>query len=177
MTMTKKQKQDAAALSMDEVGALVGKFTQASIALDALTAEMNAELDEIRKRYAARTERLATTAGEAQELVAAWAAGNKARFEKDRSIDFARGIVGFRLGNFKVTTPKGITQADAAQMLAALPWGKPFIRETVELNKEALIAARTELTAAQCAKAGVSIVQEEHFFLSPKQDEPAAVPV
>lgn len=173
--MTKKQQLAFAGMNDAEVAAAVGRFTEAKIALDALTAEMNAELDAVRAKYTNRGVELSNIMFEQDEMVRVWANANKDRFDKARSIDFPRGFVGFRLGNFKVVTAKGIRQADAAQMLARLPWGRDYVRESVELNKEALIADREKLTAAQTAKAGIAIVQEEHFFIEPKADEPAKV--
>lgn len=173
--MTKKAKMDAATMSREEIGNHVGEFTRAKIHADKLTAQMNIELDRVRAKHAEQIEAAQKTAALHAQVIEAWAEGNKDLFDNTRTMEFARGFVGFRLGNFKIVTPKGITQQDAAEMLAKLPWGSRFIRQTIELDKQALIAARDELTAAQTAKAGIAIVQEEKFFLEAKQDEPQPV--
>lgn len=173
--MTKKQKLTLAGMTDQEVGEIVGRYTAAKIEMDAMAAEMHAELDALRMKYQGRAALLSTQMYDASEAVQTWADANKDRFDKARSMEFSRGMVGFRLGNFKVVCAKGIKLSDAAQMISRLPWGKDYVRQVVELNKEALIADRENLTAAQTAKAGIAIVQEEHFFIDPKIDDPIEV--
>lgn len=174
--MTKKEQLKIAALSRDQIAEVAGLFTEKKIDLDAVTAEMNGELDAVRARYAGRIGEIMAAMSEAQETVQVWSEANKdAEFDKARSLELPRAFVGFRLGNFKVVCAKGIKQADAAAMLERLPWGKDYVRHSVELNKEQLIADREKLTAAQTAKAGIAIVQEEHWFIEAKVDEPAEV--
>lgn len=173
--MTKKQKLEFGAMTREDIAEHVGEYTRAKIHLDRLTAGMNKELDAIRARFAEQIEAAQKNAQTHHDIVEAWAEVNKAEFDKVRSIDFARGVVGYRLGTFKVTTTKGVTFKDAIKLLLRLPWGKQFVRIKEELDREAIIANREKLTAQQMAKAGIAIEQEDRFYLEPKADEPAAV--
>lgn len=175
--MKKAEQMAAQALSREEIGERVGRITAATIEQDRQTAKMNKELDAIRAKYAERLEAAAADIASNAEIVEAWAQGHRDLFEKTRSIEFARGTIGFRLGNFKVVPKKGVTLKTITETLAKMPWAKPFVtREKVTtLNREAIIAARDTLTAEQCAKGGFSVEQDDNFYVEPKQDEPAAV--
>ncbi len=55
-----------------------------------------------------------------------------------------------------------------ALKLADLSWGKRYLRVPApEVNKEALLADRAELSPAELRQAGLRIAREERFFITP----------
>lgn len=174
--MTKKEKFEAAQLSRDSISEKVGIITANSIERERLVAKMNKQLDEVRANFAERIECCDAEVKAATEIVQAWAEAHRDEaFHGAQSIEFARGTVGFRLGKFRVVTTKGVTLDDVVKALHTLPWGKQFIRSVEEVDKAAILANKDSLTAAQMAKAGIAIEQEERFYIEPKQDEPQPV--
>jgi hypothetical protein len=62
-----------------------------------------------------------------------------------------------------------------AQKLGEFGWGRRYLRQpALEVNKEALLADRAELSPAELRQAGLKIVQEERFFIAPHREAEAA---
>lgn len=102
------------------------------------------------------------------DALKAWAEANPSSFPKDKkSIDFAFGTIGFRMGNFKLALLSRAWNWD--KCLQAVRSVLPnFIRNKPEIDKEALIAQRDEpvieFALKQC---GMKVAQDESFFVEP----------
>ncbi len=95
-----------------------------------------------------------------------------------KSLDTLVATIGFR------TTPPRVEKtsskdkwATIAQRLLTLDWGNLFVRDPEpEVDKDAILAARSRLTPKQLAAAGITITSDEHFFIDPHADlAPASV--
>lgn len=90
---------------------------------------------------------------------------------KSKSRDFGTATVGFRLNPHKVDK---IVSKDTweriAERLDELPWGEPYVVETLSVDKDALLKCRADLKPEQLAAAGISFTQSETFFLEPHSD-------
>jgi phage host-nuclease inhibitor protein Gam len=91
--------------------------------------------------------------------------------DKKKSRDFGSFIVGFR------TNPPSVakivskdTWERIAERLSALPWGDPFVKTTLAVDKDEVLKFRADLTAEQLAEAGLCFAQGETFFLEPKSE-------
>lgn len=171
--MSKKRIQNqAASLTRADLVDIVGEIAAAQIKHDKTVAQMNTEIDAARARHQEQVEALQATIKEKSLIAEAWARAHPDQFDKTRSIDFGRGIVGFRTGQPTLKALKGWTLKDVLAALKRLAWGKNFVRIREEIAKDELIAARKTITDAMAAKAGFEFVQEERFFVEPKLDDP-----
>lgn len=98
----------------------------------------------------------------------------------------AHGVIGFRTGTPKLKTLKGFTWASALELVKTfLP---SYLRQTEEIAKDRLLADRdldkvgvtdnglilNEIPMSQAmAKCGIQVVQDETFFVEPKNEEVA----
>ena len=94
-------------------------------------------------------------------------------FSKKKSLEMVHGTIGFRTGTPKLKTLKGFTWASALQLVKEfLP---DFIRSTEEIAKDKLLADREDETvAANLGRCGITVVQDESFYVEPKKEEGAA---
>lgn len=144
-------------------------------AADARLAKINATMDEqitrIREKYADDVARLSETKDKNFEIVQAFAIENRdALFAKKKSMDGAHGTFGFRTGTPKLKTLKGFTWGAVTNLLKEfLP---AYVRTSEEPAKDKLLADReVPKTAEMFAKCGISIVQDETFFIELKKEE------
>jgi phage host-nuclease inhibitor protein Gam len=111
--------------------------------------------------------------------VETWARENPGAFGEKRSFDCTHAIIGFRV------TPPRIERASrkwtwsaVALKLADLGWGKRYLRVPApEVNKEAILADRAELSAVELRQAGLRISQEERFFIAPHDGAESVSPL
>lgn len=164
-------------ITQDEFIRLTGEVAEAQLALTASVAKMNTECDAIRANYAAEHARLGAVIDVTSKICERFASANPQVFGDARSIDIARAIVGFRTGQPTVKTAKGVTIDDVVSTLASLDGGDVYIRlGKATLDKEAVLRDR-EAHPEMFKQAGLRIVQEERFFIDPKEDSPATTRV
>lgn len=87
---------------------------------------------------------------------------------KLKSRDFGSAVIGFRLNPPSVgkVLPKD-TWDNIVSRLENLEWAEPFVTYKAAANKDALLLARGDLTAAQLAQAGIRYEQGETFYIEP----------
>jgi phage host-nuclease inhibitor protein Gam len=171
------KKADIIRLTRDEISDHVGRYTEAKIRKDKLTARQNKELDEIRARYEEQLQACDESMKENRDVCEKWADAHPEQFAQARSLEFARGTIGYQLGKPAFKARKGNSLEVIIRGLQATNWGRKFVKVVAEtlVDKEALIAARDTITAEQRAEIGFDIVQEDRFYIDPRQDEPAEV--
>jgi phage host-nuclease inhibitor protein Gam len=96
-----------------------------------------------------------------------WARENPAAFGEKRSLDCTHATIGFRAPPPRIEkASRKWTWSAVALKLADLSWGKRYLRiPAPEVNKEALLADRAELSPVELRQAGLRIVHEERFFI------------
>ena len=95
-----------------------------------------------------------------------------ALFSKKKSLESAHGVIGFRTGNPKLKNLKGYTWASVTNL--AKEFLPEYIRITEELAKDKLLADREVPEVAELfPKIGVTVVQEESFYVEPKKESDA----
>lgn len=144
-------------------------------AADARLAKINATMDEqitrIREKYSDDISKLTESKEKAFEIVQAFAIENKEDlFIKKKSMDGAHGTFGFRTGTPKLKTLKGFTWEAVKNLLKEFLPG--YVRIQEEPAKDKLLADRDmEEVACNLAKCGISVVQDETFFIELKKEE------
>jgi phage host-nuclease inhibitor protein Gam len=137
----------------------------------AATARMEEEIAAVQGRHQERLLSLAKQIEIKEAGVYVYCASHrKELFPEKKSIDMLLAVVGFRDNPPSVgKLANKDTWGAIAKRLQLLPWGEPYLTEPdPEINKKAILADRTKLTAEQLKEAGIRIEQEEDFYIEPK---------
>ncbi len=176
--MAKKTKIQSAdiALTVEQVGAIIGEVADLQLAHDAELLALNTKLNAARATHEPELKRIGDEIKAKTLQVEAFVRANaETMFQEPRSQAFPRGEIGLRWGQWAVTTLKGVTQKEAVKRLLSFRWGKSFLRQPdPQLDKDALLKARETLKPERLMAAGIAFEREETFFLEIKQD--AATP-
>ena len=108
---------------------------------------------------------------QAFDVLQAFAVENQAElFAKKKSLDMAHGTIGFRTGTPKLKTLKGFTWASVLQMVREFLPG--YVRTSEEVAKDKLLADRDEEGMSdKMAKCGITVTQDETFYVDRKTEE------
>lgn len=149
----------------------VGAVVRMKINHTRAVAEMEREVVAVQKRHAAKIDTLLTDIAEAEADILDYSTANRATLFTDaKSIDLPSAVIGFEFTPPRVeTTSKRIKWSDVIARLGRLGWGKAYLTTPEpKLDKNALLADRTNLTPEQQLTAGIRFVQDEQFFIRPK---------
>ncbi len=165
------RKRIVVAPSKEEVGEVMRSFAEASSKIKELEALEELQLLEVRKTYHKKAETLLEQKQKAMEKLEAFGIHNKDElFRKKRSMDLQHGVIGFRTGTPKVSKPRSITWNKVIETLNET--GSDFLRTRVEVDKDKIIASRDDKDLMQeLSQMGVSVVQEETFFITIKEGQ------
>lgn len=185
--MAKRQKKTViSGVSKEAAEEAFATYAKANAERAKITAEIELKCAQIREKHQDRLSQLQATQDEAFDTLQAYATENQPElFSKKKSLEMVHGTIGFRTGTPKLKTLKGFTWASALQLVKEfLP---TFIRITEEIDKSRLLSERDsealrlgELPGEGVplrevmAKCGISVVQDETFFVEPKKEEGAA---
>jgi phage host-nuclease inhibitor protein Gam len=148
----------------------VGTVGRTQNALNGMRLEMDRKIGAIREQYEGTLDRLQVDLERTVASLEAWASGNPDEFAAGRkSIEFVHGTVGFRTGQPKLKTARGFTWDKVAAKINALGMER-FLRRRIEVDREAIIAQRDNLTAGAMLGMGVQIAQDETFYVEPKAE-------
>jgi phage host-nuclease inhibitor protein Gam len=138
-------------------------------------ARMNSEIQDIRDDYETKTSEARARKEMIEKQILTFCDANKLDFEKVRSRDMVHGTVGFRTNPKKVSLlNRKYNWETVIQLLKKFKWGKDYLREITEVDKEAIIAATSGddpiLSDNKLAAVGVKVDQGETFYLEIKWD-------
>jgi phage host-nuclease inhibitor protein Gam len=161
--------------SREEAEAEIGEIIFLTTEQLKLTAEMDAELAEVRKQYESILGTLARQSNEKKKALCAWALANLDQFPKGRkSLEFTQGTIGFRTGTPKLALlSRAWTWEKVLTFLTSkLRFGE-FVRVKKEVDKDAILGAVSakEFDEADLKFCGMKVVQDESFFVEPKLTE------
>jgi phage host-nuclease inhibitor protein Gam len=162
--------------SRHELDAVVENIVQLQLNRAELEREQEQEIAGIRQKFRAPLAEIERYLTLETTWVETWARNHPETFRDRQSLPLTHAVIGFR------TTPCRVDRASRkwtwgaiAQKLGELAWGRRYLRQpALEVNKEALLADRSELSAAELKTAGLKIVQEERFFIAPHRETDAA---
>lgn len=173
--MAKRQKKTViTGVSKEAAEEAFAAYAKADAERARITAEIELKCAQIREKHQERLSQLQTVQDGAFDTLQAYAMENQAElFTRKKSLDMVHGTIGFRTGTPKLKTLKGFTWASALQLVKEFLPG--HIRATEEIAKDKLLADRDdEKVQANLARCGISVVQDESFFIEPKKEEGAA---
>lgn len=168
---TRQKKTLMQGIGQEQANEAFAQYAKADAQISKINADIELQCAKYRERYADRLTALDADRTQAFDVLQAFAVENKAElFTKKKSLDMAHGTIGFRTGTPKLKTLKGFTWASALQLVREfLP---AFVRTTEEIAKDRLLADRdTEGMFDAMARCGITVVQDETFFVEPKSEE------
>jgi phage host-nuclease inhibitor protein Gam len=156
-----------------ELETVAGEIAHAVAHRAVLTDKLNAEIVAMRARYEAKimalTERIDAETDRCHEYVVAH---DDIIPPNKRSVELLHAVIGFRTGMPRVKPLKGWTLKSVLE--ACLTRKPSWVRQTPELDRERIIAEVPVGGAVESV--GVSVAQDETFFVAPKLEEPETAP-
>ena len=104
------------------------------------------------------------------ESLRTWAEMNPEEFGKRRSLDLTHGSIGWRIGMPKLVKKVKAKWDDLVEVVGER-LGASFVRVKKEVNREAILDARSMLDPVQLRACGLAIEQEDAFYVEPKLDQ------
>lgn len=167
---TRKKKKVHSGLTAEQMEDAFASYAVADAKLQKINATMDEQMTKIREKYSSEIEGLQEAKDSAFEIVQAYATENKVDlFQKKKSLDSVHGTLGFRLGTPKLKMLKGFTWPAVTNLIKEfLP---NYVRSVDETAKDKLLADReNEEVNKLFPKVGISVVQDETFFIELKKE-------
>jgi phage host-nuclease inhibitor protein Gam len=151
---------------------VLGQYATAVIDGDALKAEMERKIAEIRADYEGRAAEIGRRQEDLFADIEAYLLGNPQEIPEGRkSLELLHGTVGFRTGNPTVRLPRGVDEAALCEELRCSGFPE-YVRTREEVNREAVLAA-DDPTRESLAAHGVKVTQtKDRFFVEVKREQP-----
>jgi phage host-nuclease inhibitor protein Gam len=158
--------------SRHELDAVVENIVQLQLNRAEIEREQEQEIATVRQRFRAPLAEIERYLTLETSWVEAWARRNPDAFRDRQSLPLTHAVIGFRVSPHRVDrASRKWTWGAIAQKLGEFGWGQRYLRQpALEVNKEALLADRGELSPAELRQAGLKIVQEERFFIAPHRE-------
>ena len=170
MAKTREKKVVHSGVSTEEMETAFTEFATCDAKLQKINATIDIELTRIRDKYSDTIAQLIERKDKAFDIIQAFALANKEDlFSKKKSMETIHGSLGFRTGTPKLKLLKGFTWGAVTNMLKEfLP---AYVRISEEPAKDKLLADRDNDEVAQyLPKVGITVIQEETFFVEPKKE-------
>jgi phage host-nuclease inhibitor protein Gam len=168
--MAREKKVVHTGVSSEAMEAAFSEFAIADAKLQKINATIDVQMTQIRERYADDIAKLNEKKDKAFDILQAFAIQNKEElFSKKKSMESVHGTIGFRTGTPKLKTLKGFTWPAVTNLLKEFLPG--YVRTTEEPAKDKLLADRDyPEVALVLPKVGVTVVQDETFYVEPKKE-------
>lgn len=163
-----KKAQAAALVTRADAEEALGRLAEKSYMRDMLTASLDLKLKAIREEYEEKIGALSVEIDQAFDALNIWADGHPGEFVERKSIEMVHGLIGYRTGTPKLKMLRGWTWERVAQAVQQVC--PKYLRIKMEANKEALLDDRDVIGKDGMADVGVQVVQDETFFVTPKQE-------
>ncbi len=158
-------------VTADQMETAFADFARADARIQKINATMDVEMTRIREKYQDELSKLQDQKDKAFDVLQTYGMENQAElFSKKKSIETVHGIMGFRTGTPKLKTIKGFTWPSVVNLLKEfLP---DYVRTTEEAAKDRLLADReVEEVRELFPRVGITVVQDETFYVEPKKEE------
>jgi len=167
ITVTNTRIADAA-----ELESVAGNIARAIVARASITDTMNARIVALRKDLEAHLTTLTKRIDDETDRVHEYVRQHPSVIPAYRkSADLLHAVIGYRTGTPKVAAMKGWTLKTALE--ACLRYRPKWVRQTASLDKDQIIADVP--VGGQIESVGLTVVQDETFFVAPKLEEPGNV--
>jgi len=172
--MTKRQKLEPCIVSSRAaLEAVVADVVKLKIEQAQATAAMEREVADVQKRHQENLLGIGRQIEAREAGVFVYCRKNRfALFPEKKSMDLLFATIGFELTPPRVDKTNGKdTFGKIGLRLENLEWGAAYVRyPDPEVNKEKILADRAKLKPEQLEEAGLTIEQDENFFIRPKSD-------
>ena len=168
--MAREKKLVHTGVSTEQMEAAFSEYAIADAKLAKINATIDVQTTQIRDRYADDIAKQNEVREKAFDVLQAFALEHRDElFAKKKSMESVHGTIGFRTGTPKLKALKGFTWGAVSNLLKEfLP---SYVRTTEEVAKDKLLADRDiEDVAALFPKVGITVVQDETFFVEPKKE-------
>lgn len=173
--MAKREKKVVhSGVTSEQMENAFAEFAKADAKIQKINAEMDVKIANIREKYSGDLSSLSEQRDKAFDMIQAYSLENKDElFAKKKSAENTHGTFGFRTGTPKLATLKGFTWGAVTNLLKEFLPG--YVRVTEEPAKDKLLADRdVEETREAFSKCGISVKQDETFFIELKKEEVTA---
>ena len=170
MAKTREKKVVVAGITREEFEQNFAEFAAADAKMQQIQARMDVDITRIREKFQDQLAKLQEAKDKAFEIMNVFASENKDDlFTKKKSLETLHGIAGFRTGTPKLKPLKGFTWGAITNLLKEFLPG--YVRTSEEPAKDKLLADReVPEVAEQFSRVGISVIQEETFFVEPKKE-------
>lgn len=160
--------------SQQDLESSVAQTVQLKLQVTARQAHLEGKIAQLQKFYADDILPITREIESREAGIYVYCAANRSSIfpGAKKSIDTLVATIGFRRSPPHVgKTSSRDTWATIAQRLLSLDWGSIYVRDSEpEVDKEALIKARANLTPADLAAVGITIDSDETFYIDPHAD-------
>lgn len=148
---------------------LAKEVAYAHSSLKKYEAEIEHQVQNIRKKYEDKIRLHQETIVECTALLEAYALEHRNQFEKKRSLDITHGVIGFRISNPAVKIARGMSKKIIGILETA--GFTRFLRQKQELDKELIIASRQDKELMKSLEnLGLTVEQNETFYFETKDE-------
>ena len=170
MTKNRIKVAPAPVITRAQMEQKVARIAKLKVAEQARVAEMNGEIEMIKRQHATPLDTIRQELDIHCEDVRIWAEANPADFGKLRSLDLTHAIIGWRTGMPSLKLLRGWSWDRVLETLKAV--GCPHIRINEEVNKQAILDDRENIGATGLRAMGVEVKQTDSFFIEAKIAQP-----
>ena len=159
-------------MNRNDLENVLGRYAAAVIEADALKAELDRKVNELRAGYEERAAALGKRAEIFFADIEAYLANNPEEIPAGRkSLELLHGTVGYRTGNPTVRLPRGVDEAALCEELCCSGFPE-YVRVREEVNREAVLAA-DDAARESLAAHGVKVTQtKDRFYIEIKREQP-----
>jgi len=170
MAQTRQKKVLISNVTNEKMEAAMADFARADARIQKINATLDVEMTKLREKYQDELAKLTADKEAAFDILQTFAVEQRdIIFVKKKSLETIHGTIGFRTGTPKLKTLKGFTWGAVTNLLKEfLP---SYVRTSEEAAKDKLLADRdTEEVSKNLQKVGLSVVQDETFYVEPKKE-------
>jgi phage host-nuclease inhibitor protein Gam len=171
--MTRISKKTIVGVTLSEAQEAANIYAERSIEKDKLVAQMNEKLTAIRTKYEPDITGIDTELEEPVLTLETYAKEQRKNWD-GKSIELANCVIGFRTNPPSVTKKKGITWDAVVGLFKNNKLLKSFVKVKEDIDKSAILKSQTDVKIVKMLNSvGVTIEQEEQFFVNTKKEEAA----
>lgn len=172
--MTRVSKKTNVNVSLAEAQDAANDYARCATKKDTLTAKMNEKLAAIREQYEPELTSLDEQLKEPVSVLESFAIANRDEWGERKSIELASCVIGFRTSPPSVAKKKGITWDAVVGLFKGNKALKVFVKVKEDVDKTAILKVHSDVKITKAmAAVGVTIEQEENFFVDTKKEKVA----
>lgn len=147
------------------------EYAACTVELNRMEAEMNEQINRVKDRYKEPVTALQISAKDHKAILEVFATEQKGNWGKRKSFDLLHCVIGFRTNPPKVGKSKKFTWDAVTELMKKNKVFGRFLRTTVEINKEAILAEENEAVLNMLKEdCFICIEQDERFDVDVKKE-------